>query len=461
MLEQASRKAILKHQKKNVSANLLWGPSLPDHLVKVIEDGCEDLRKLGYFANPFPEGDGIVLSHPAYAPQNALSDLRSIFPWLHIEDGKSSVAALYGSEVIRCKVLVPVEQLCLTIEIDAHPYRFIPAIGDSESKTTHPWHESLSTRSVENIRQMRESFSRSNSLGISQDTLLAYPLVEFSLSIPYSELCTANEYPDGMIPLLRRCAECADRGIDLLRLAHCDYSRHEHIPGTAGQLQSGLHAAYVIPLERSPFKPKLYCHFAAPFQVMPNWLGLEVNSHLSLEKCDLAPLLFAPGSSEISQRVRGAARAVGQALYMLTPEARFTSLVFALDGLCAPKREWSGLTHHAYIAAIIAEGNASQFEIRLRSFDKAYKSIRNPIVHRGSSFIELDIDPTTASSNLMELANLCISSIVGLNIETVESLRAYAVKNLRTPAFQDVLVDLVDSMKEAQPTNKSIRMPQW
>ena len=382
------RKAILKHQYGRTAANLLWGPVLSEDFIALAWQGCEKLSNKGYFANLFPEGDGVTLSHPKYQKQKALQDVCAAFPWLLVDDETKSIASLYGDSTIRCKILVPVEKLLLTAEIVAQPYRFIPAVGEAEDGCSHPWHKYLSAKSVESLKRMR---GQVGSFRITEETLLTYPLIELSLDIPYSELCTAQEYMDGMVPLLRRCAEFADRGLDLLRLYNCDYNRPEHLPATAGQLQGelGLHAAFVIPQEESPFKPKLYCHIAYPFQVMPNWLGLEVSNYIGLSVLDLAPIVFQPGSSEMSQRIRGAVRSVGQSLYIATPEARFMSLVSALDGLCAPNKRWRELSHQGYIAVIASNGDVSHFEKHLRWLNEVYTNVRNPIVHRGGSFIEL------------------------------------------------------------------------
>lgn len=422
----------------------MWGPPLTAEFVVLAEEGCKKLRDLGYFANLFPEGDGITFSHSAYTQQNALQDVLSIFPWLHIKDGVRSLASLYGDRTIKCKILVPVEKLHLTLEIHAQPYRFIPAIGDDEHESSHPWHEYLSARSVEGIKQMRMLSQQRDGFSITQETLLAYPLIELSLDIPYKELCNANETPDGMTPLLRRCVEYADRGLDLIRLDHCDYNRPEHLPATAGQLRGelGLHAAFVMPEETSPFKPKIYCHFASPFQVMPNWLGLEVEHCIRLTIYDLAPIVFSPGNSEMSQRLRGAIRAVGQAIYMVTPEARFTSLVSAIEGLCAPHRRWRELAHHAYIIAIAFGEDISQFKVNLEKFNEAYTNIRNPIIHRGGSFIELDVEPNMPSSHMMDLAILCINSIFKQGVTTVESLHARTIERLKSPTFERVLSEI-------------------
>lgn len=458
------RDAILKHQYSRTNANLIWGPPLPAELVSLAEEGCNRLRDLGYFANLFPEGDGITFSHSAYSKKAALEDIRTIFPWLSVEDGTRSLARLYEGQTIKCKVLVPVEKLHLDREIYAPPYRFIPAIGDNEYETSHPWHESLSARSVEEIRQMRESSQRRGGFTINQETLLAYPLIELSIDIPYKELYNANETPDGMTPLLRRCAEYADRGLDLIRLNYCDYNRPEHLPATAGQLRGeiGLHAAFVASEEKSPFKPRVYCHFASPFQVMPNWLGLEVDYSMKLAIRDLAPIVFSSSDSEMSQRLRGAVRTVGQALYMVTPEARFVSLVLAIEGLCAPRKKWRELTLHAYIAAIASGENISQFKIHLEEFNGAYTNIRNPITHRGSSFIELGIEPNLPSSQMMDIASLCIQSISIQEISTVESLRFKTINRLETPEFKDALSEIRSALNNAKhPNEKKLKTPCW
>ncbi|MGB3492164.1 MAG: hypothetical protein WBA57_05520 [Elainellaceae cyanobacterium] len=465
MSELIFRKAILRHQRGNNSANLIWGPPLPEEYDKLIENGCKELHKLGYFANPFPEGDGITLKHPKYLPNNVLTDVRSIFPWLDTVDGVLSTASLYGDEIAQCTILVPVERLLLTVEIEAKPYRFIPALSYDSDPDLHPWLEYLSASTAEAILEERKLSEDKGSLGISRvDILLTYPLVEALVSIPYSEICTAHEYPDGMSPLLRRCSDYADRGVDLLRLEQCDYQQLERLPGIAGQLLDGFHAAYVIPPLDSPFKPRLYCHLVSPFQVIPNWLGLDIETGLSERSCDLGQLICEPSQHEMYQRVRGAVRAIGQAFYMLTPESRFLSLVFALDGICSPKRRWTGIAHHAYIAAVGADEDSCKFNSLLQEFYDLYSNVRNPIVHRGSSFIELNFSSSqisNTSNRIMSLLYSCINTIIRRRLTAVDDFRDDILRTLQSQKFQIVLRHFVDKLKIAQPNNKSIKMPKW
>jgi hypothetical protein len=306
---------------------------------------------------------------------------------------------------------VPVEKLHLTSILEAAPYRFIPALGDDENDDTHPWHEYFSDADPEAIYKAREIARQKDHLGISCDEiLLTYPLIETTIMIPRKELVVANEYPDGMGQLLRRCAECADRGLDLLRWEQCNYRQLERICSMAGQLLDGFHAAYVMPKD-GVIRPTLYCHLVTPYQVAPNWLGLDVD-HSGMDSFLLAPIVHESSGNEIALRLRGAVRSASQAFYILTPENRFLSLIFSLDGLCAPEKKWLGLTHHSYIAAVAADGSIAQFDRWLRFFDDVYANIRNNLVHGGSSFIELEIDPNEVSDQLMILLRSCVKTYI-------------------------------------------------
>lgn len=455
------RVAILKHQRGCVSANLFWGPPLPAGRQALVVDACAVLRELGYSASPFPEGDGVTMSHPTYSPTAALADVSSQFSWLDITDEPIGQGELYGNETVECTILVPVEKLHLTCLVEAPPYFFIPALGHEEDGSNHAWHDYLSAASFDAIRRSFETARKSGNLGISRDDhLLVYPLIQTTISIPYRELFEAQAHADGMTPLLLRCAEYADRGLDLLRLEYCNYRHHEQLCGTAGQLIDGFHAAYVIP-NQGPVEPRLYCHLATPYGVTPNWLGLEVAYSLNSETVALAETAHSSAVSEILSRVRGALRAGGQAFYILTPEARFLSLIFALDGLCCPKKRWTGLTHHAYIAAVGANGDVEKFDKWLRIFDSAYSSIRNPIVHGGTSFIELGANPVDASDQIMFLLHSCVEGVVGRSVETIGSLIDIVIAELETPEFQSVLAAYIGQKSAPEPSKKSVTLPKW
>ncbi len=459
-MRDKKRIAILKHQQGNISANLLWGSPLPPELDVYVAESCQALRELGYFASAFPEKDGVTISHPNYLREAALSDIQTKFHWLDITDELTNISQLYGDETVECTILVPVEKLHLTCLLEAEPYRFIPALGYDESGDAHPWHEYLSSSSVDSIYQAREVAQQQGSLGISRDDiLLTYPLVETKISIPRRELFTANKYPDGMSPLLLRCAEYADRGLDLLRIEQCNYKQLERLCSRAGQLLDGFHAAYVIPRD-GVIQPTLYCHLASPYQVTPNWLGLDIDK-VGYFSFMLAPIVHSVIGDEMSLRIRGAVRSSGQAFYILSPESRFLSLIFTLDGLCVPKKNWSGLTHHSYIAAVAANGNSEQFDRWLRFFDKAYSNVRNKLVHEGASFIEICEDAAQISNQLMLLIHACITTISHHSFVKIADLQVSIVAELKSSLFQKVIETYIMEEKALSPSKKQLAMPHW
>jgi len=402
------------------------------------------------------------LSRTIYSKEKVLADIRLCFPWLELVNGHQAEVELWEDAIAECTFLVPIERLYLNIMFDLGPYCFIPALGQDNSDEDHPWHEYLSAANITDIWEARKAYDPNNQLGITQeDILLTYPLIEITINIPCGELVKAKQYPDGQIPLLKRCSEIADRGLDILRLEQCSYNQHERLPGIAGQLVSGFHAAYVVPLSNSPFKPKLYNHFASPFQVTPNWLGLDIDFIMEEDPNDLAEIVFGTFTDNMSQRIRGAVRAIGQAFYIVTPEARFLSLIFALDGLCAPTKTWSGLEHHAYIAAIGTGKDVSLFQYWLQVLSSAYSNVRNPIVHRGSSFIELGISPESLSNEMMRLIYNCIGTILYLQVKTEDAIRTCIVETLRKDEFQGVLARFIQTSNRDKPNGKQLKMPKW
>lgn len=455
------RKALFTHQRGNVRANLVWGPPLAPDLAAQVGPACAGLRALGYCASPFPEGDGVSLGHDQYTPQVALADVRARFPWLAVTDVGLTEGDLYEGVALHCTVLVPVERFHLTRVVDAAPYRLIPPLGADETGAPHPWGDYFGPVGERALAAARKEARRRGTLGITRpEHLLAYPLVETAVEIPVREITGAAQSADGQIPLLRRCAEAGDRGLDLVRLQECTFSRHERLCGMAGQLLDGFHAAYVIP-PGPRFTPKLYCHLASPFQVAPNWLGLDLDRDLDDDTRALAPVVHATAGSDVALRVRGGLRAAGQAFYVLTPEARFLSLVFAADGLCAPKRAWSGFPHHAYVAAVAAAGDGPRFGAWLRSLNRAYSEVRNPIVHRGASFIELGVDPADAADALVDLLRACAEAIIRRGATTVADLRARVLAELRSAPMQEELRRVVAEVNSTHAADQHVAMPSW
>jgi hypothetical protein len=263
-----------------------------------------------------------------------------------------------------------------------------------------------------------------------------------------------------MIPLLLRCVECADRGLDIIRGRFCNHKFQMQVPGLAGQLLDGFHAAYVIPAS-GPFKDKLYCHPATPFHVTSNWLGLEVDHGLNQEDVALAPIVHGGPATEMFMRLRAAVRALGQAFYILTPESRFLSLVFAIDGLCAPNEKWKGLPHRTYIAAVAADGERKLFATLLKDFDTAYTEVRNSIVHQGKSFVELGIDPIHSLKHLDRILGLCIETVMRHSFNTSAQLHKHALTTLGQADFQSEIMNYAAHVAALSGKHHKVTLPKW
>lgn len=93
------RRAILKHQHGNYSANLVWGPTLAPDLASQLTSSCDGLSSLGYEVSPFPEGDGVTFTHPQYSKEQALGHVDENFRWLAVTDKSLDEDQLY--EVLR------------------------------------------------------------------------------------------------------------------------------------------------------------------------------------------------------------------------------------------------------------------------------------------------------------------------------------------------------------------------
>lgn len=456
-----TRKAVLRHQYGDHNANLIWGPPLPPAEEAQLPASCGAMRERGYEVALYHEGDGASLHHAQYTPAQAIADVRSCFTWLDVADRDREESELYACIDVECTILVPVECLTLDALINLPPYRFIPAIAD-DGGDDHPWHDYLSPAGAAQLYAAREKARRDGVLGLTrEDLLLTYPLVETRAQLPMTELLAAQQAGDGPSPLLRRCAEVCDRGLDLVRYREVTYRQLERSCGLAGQLLGGFHAAYVIPAN-GPITPRLYCHFATPISAMPNWIGLHVDWSDDAELAPLAPVVHAAHGQEMALRLRATLRAVGQAFYVLTPEVRFVGLLVAVDALCAPEKGWAGLSHRAYVAAVASGGDPAKFRTWLHEFDDAYSNVRNPVVHRGASFIELSADVALYCDRIVSLLKDCIESIAASAHQTSAQLRAACVSALTNGVLAPEIQQYVNATNSSlAPGAKPIKSPKW
>lgn len=78
--------AILKPPREPYTGNLLWSAEEAHNYHSEIVQSLDKVRKLGYWASPYPEGDGVSFTDESKKKKDIemLNDFRSCFDWLVI-----------------------------------------------------------------------------------------------------------------------------------------------------------------------------------------------------------------------------------------------------------------------------------------------------------------------------------------------------------------------------------------
>ncbi len=79
--------AVLLPPHHEYTGNLLWNASDVSGRETEVSASLDQLRELGYWASPFPEGDGVTFTEDTGKKKNdaLVSDVRACFKWLNIE----------------------------------------------------------------------------------------------------------------------------------------------------------------------------------------------------------------------------------------------------------------------------------------------------------------------------------------------------------------------------------------
>lgn len=79
-------KAILKPPREPYTGNLLWNANEVHNYHSEIAKSLDKVRTLGYWASPYPEGDGVTFTDESKKKKDIeiLNDFRSCFDWLEI-----------------------------------------------------------------------------------------------------------------------------------------------------------------------------------------------------------------------------------------------------------------------------------------------------------------------------------------------------------------------------------------
>lgn len=407
-------KATLLAPHDNFMGNILWRePELADK-ENLLKHSMTKIREIGYWASCFPERDGVTFKDErgGRSAEQMLIDFQSSFPWLTISLGAQGssnleLAALESeaetTRTLACKVIVPVLKLHFESSFDLGPFRLVCA----REFDLEP-HERLG------------------------DWVGSY--LEFDIELPYTDLLRLNRHIKDNDVVILQCLAMAEHALDLIRFRFSSFKRLEFTPDPAGQLENGFYAVEIIPCGRTHLKPVSLNGISRPMSASNNWLGPEIDDH-QWEAREYLEEILGGRSDELALAVKGALRFIRQAFYSLGDESKFLTLVFALDGLAHPKKNWVWMTHHAYIAALTSRGDIDLFKADLERYEELYTQVRNALVHNGQDFYQLPYEPATCCEDLFGYLKRLVMLVGDSDHTTVADLRAQAVGWLNTPAF--------------------------
>lgn len=401
------------------SGNLLWNADERAGKEAQITKSIETLTALGYWASPFPEGDGVTFSgkDQEITPEQMLVHLRTAFSWLEIEsavssDGNTELAELAPNREIRCKIIVPLAKILIEESFDIGDYHFVCR------REFDPYpHERLGMFDCEYLEF---------------DATLSYPdLLRINRKLEYNDL------------VINKCLALAEHAMDIIRFQFSSFIRPEFTPNPAGQLDDGFYAIEIIPDGNTHLRPLALEGIARPMSASNNWLGPQVED--SRQQGGELMIALAGRDDEVGMGVKSALRGCRQSFYAMGDESKFLNLVFTLDGLAHPG-PLIGWKHRTYMAALISHGHILQFASVLRRYDELYTEVRNKLVHGGKDFYELLFEPHQACEDIYEYIKAVIQLIESQGFSKAEDLRDYAKEFLIQPEFKLAYMKLVNEI---------------
>lgn len=429
--------AVLIHPSGDYMGNLLWPGVLPAEQREELPAALATISARGYWASPFPEGDGVTFKRygeTPYEPDAAFTDFRSAFGFLDLEvldsgEGQArTLARLAGDRKITCTCLVPVEGLHLEKPCDLGETRFhAPVDGEENRLSDHAWRSLCDVPGAD----VNPSW-KPNARARGTTELLAYPLIERKIEVPLSIFYEADASFDSQSPLLRLVMEETDRSLDPIRFGLCHYRELQYLPAKAGWIgETGL--AYVIPEGRA-LKARYLQSKPYVLRVSNTWLGLEVDGrNLSFAEPLADMIVDSPTNDEITLALKAALRAFNRSFYLVELEASFLHLVYAIDALCEPGK-LKGDRHRLWISAFGSGGNAARLATLLAEFNRHY-SVRNLIVHEGATFAGLGLVGEDQCQFMLELLSACILTFVQEGFTTRGAAAAFAFDALSSLAI--------------------------
>lgn len=427
--------ALLIHPRGDHMGNLFWPGMLPADLSTALSAGITAVTTQGYWASPFPEGDGVTFKKygdGGYDADACLADFRAAFDFLEIEEldpaegQASALARLAVDRMVTCTYLVPVEGLRLENHFALGNTRFhAPVDGEDNRLADHAW-QSLCDVPGADV----DSDWKPGQEACGTTELLSHPLIERTIEVPLSVFYGAEASFDSQSQLLRLVMEDADHALDPIRYDLCHYRRLEYLPAKPGWI-SETALAYVMPVSRA-LKARLLQGKPYVLRVSNNWLGLEVDQGSLSWAEPLANMVVDNKSGdEITLALKAALRAFNRAFYLVELEASFLHLVYAIDALCEPDR-LRGDRHRLWVSAFGSAGNSGRFAKLLDDFHRHY-GVRNRIVHEGATFAGLGLEGEAQCQFMQGFLGACIQTFVREAFCTRREAADYAYKFLTSP----------------------------
>lgn len=427
-------RASLLPPRDNYTGNLVWNREQFIGSGKEITKSLNDFRGMGYWASPYPEGDGITFNLNegiSKTPEEMLSDFRRCFEWMEIElaesgDSNEELAKLESDRVLECMVIVPLDKVFIEETFTSGPFTFACRAQFDD-----------------------DPFERLD--GFSTES------VQFKAKLQYKDLLKLNKTIDHNNYVINRCLALAEHALDLVRYQYSSFIKREFTPDPAGQQNDGFYSVNIIPMEKTHLKPLELSGISRPLSVSNNWLGPKVDGLFGETIEYLSSVHNGDIDNPISAAVVVALRSCRQSFYSIGSESQFLNLVFTLDGLTEP--EGSGWKHRTYIAALLSFGDYNRFEGILKRYDELYVEVRNKLVHNGMDFYQLPVNPDEVCEEIYMFIKDIIRLIAQQGFETIDDMRAYALQLLRSSDYREKYTSVINTVSSERGTTP--RVPSW
>lgn len=420
----------------NYTGNLLWNKAQAADRTVLRDQSLLRLREMGYWASPYPGGDGVTFKDNSGTKTAAqiLDDFRTGFTWLDISVGQSQdsnleLARLEPTLELPCIVIVPLERIFIEESFDLGEFKFVCPSELDEAP---------------------------------DDRLSDFPgqYLQFRTTLLYRDLLSLNKTLDHNNFVINKCLALAEHAMDIIRFQFSSFARPEFTPNPAGQLDDGTYAIEIIPEGQTHLKAFALRAISRPMSVSNNWLGPEVADQETRGR-DYLIEVMGGRKDALALSVKSAMRACRQSFYSEGSESRFLNLVFALDGLASPGH-WKGWKHRTYMAALLSGGKETQFSTTLKRYDELYNDVRNRLVHGGADFYELPVEPNEACQEMFAYVSRLVDLIEEKNFTTIAELREYASALLVMPNFATAYTSIINEVSTRRGiTLVPKMMPTW